>query len=396
MGVETRIKELCAMQEPYVKELRRYFHENPETSLKEYGTHQRIVQELDALGIPWKRVGECGIIGVLDSGKPGRTLVLRSDMDALPIVENPENLAGSKICISKKEGAAHLCGHDGHMSMTLGAAKVLNAIKGDWCGRILLCFEQAEENGGGIDDMLKALEAYELDGCWAIHLYAGLDSKKVSLQAGPRMSSVAGYDIRIVGRGGHGSRPDLCRNPAGCIVDIISLVPGMMKARLNPAYPVVFSIGEIHVGTKGNIIAEDGYFSGTLRYFDYEAGVKAMEILCSVSEEIARLHGCSVDYMRKIITDNAVINDEKLSNMAELCVRRDMEDLEVVRTEPWYATESFGRYQHRCPGVLALLGIRNPEVGSGEEHHNPRFDIDEAVLVPGVEMTVRFAAEFLQ
>ena len=156
------------------------------------------------------------------------------------------------------------------------------------------------------DDMLKALEAYELDGCWAIHLYAGLDSKKVSLQAGPRMSSVAGYDIRIVGRGGHGSRPDLCRNPAGCIVDIISLVPGMMKARLNPAYPVVFSIGEIHVGTKGNIIAEDGYFSGTLRYFDYEAGVKAMEILCSVSEEIARLHGCSVDYMRKIITDKDV------------------------------------------------------------------------------------------
>lgn len=396
MELETRIKEFAAKQAAYVTGLRRYFHENPEVSLKEFGTHKRIVYELEALGIPWESVGECGILAKLDSGKPGKTLLLRSDMDALPIVEDPENLAGPRSCISGLKGAAHLCGHDGHMAMALGAAKVLKELDGEWSGRVFICFEQAEENGGGIDVMLKALEPYKIDGCWAIHLYAGLESGAVSVQAGPRMSSVAGFDIRISGKGGHGSRPDLCRNPAGCIVDIISLVPGMMKARLNPAYPVVFSVGEIHVGTKSNIIAADGYFSGTLRYFDYEAGVRAMDILCGVTEKIARLHECCVEYPRKLVTNNAVINDAELSSMAELCVKRSMKELAVVHTEPWYATESFGRYQHRYPGVLALLGIKNPAVGSGEEHHNPKFDIDEAVLVTGVELTAQFAADFLQ
>lgn len=394
--MKANIKELAGRSGEYVVGLRRYFHENPEASLKEYGTSRRIKQELEAMDIPFVSVGECGIIATLDSGKPGKTLLIRSDMDALPIVEDPENLAGKRSCISGTKGTAHLCGHDGHMAIALGAAKVLKEVIGKMSGRILFCFEQAEENGEGIETMLKALEDYQIDYCWAIHLYAGLESGKVSLQAGPRMASVAGYTIKLVGKGGHGSRPDLCINPAGCIVDIISLIPGMMKARLNPANPVVFSVGQIQVGSKGNIIASDGFFSGTLRYFDYDAGVKAMEIMCSVTEEVAKIHGCEVVYERKIVTNSAVINDPEVSRIAENCVKETMGEEYIVTSEPWYATESFGRYQQRYPGVLALVGIKNPKVGSGEEHHNSKFDIDEAVLAPSVEMTAQVALDILQ
>lgn len=395
MVAEKTLKELSWQQKDYVIKLRRQFHENPEIGLQERDTCQAICRELTEMGIPFELAGEYGIIARLDSGKPGKTLLIRSDMDALPMQEGKENLAGARTCISKRDGAAHLCGHDGHMAIVLGTARVLRETIQDMTGSVLLCFEQAEEHGGGIDTMLECLKRYSIDHCYGTHLYAGLESGTVSVQEGPRMASVGGFTFRIEGRGGHGSRPDLCRNPAGCIVDILSTMPGMMKARLNPAYPVVFSVGEIKVGTKGNIIAADGYFSGTLRYFHYESGVKAMELFCQVAEKIAELHGCRVIYERKLVTNSAVINDPEMSRIAAEAVART-DGLTAVSCEPWYATESFGRYQQRYPGVLTLVGIRNKEKGSGEEHHNPQFDIDEEVLTPAVEAAVQFTNNLLR
>lgn len=394
MDIQVRIRETTMQQESYMIRMRRYFHENPELGMKERNTFMTITKELDALGIPYTKAGEYGIIARLDSQRPGKTLLIRSDMDALPIQESPDNLNGSRTCLSKTDGISHLCGHDGHLAIALGTIRILHELKDEWNGTVLFCFEQAEEHGGGIDTMLECLQAYKIDYSYATHLYAALDSNTVSVQEGPRMASVAGYTIRVTGKGGHGSRPDLCRNPAGCIVDILSLIPGMMKARLNPAYPVVFSVGEIKVGTKGNIIATDGYFSGTLRYFNYEAGVKAMDLITDVAQKTAAIHGCSISFDRKIVTDSAVINDPELSATAKKAVEA-VDGLTAVTCDPWYATESFGRYQQRYPGVLALVGIKNSNAGSGAEHHNPYFDIDESTLRLAAEATVRFAYNLL-
>lgn len=394
MELQEKIRDQALQQEDYMIRMRRYFHENPELGMEERNTFLTVTQELDALGIPYERAGEYGIIARLDSQRPGKTLLIRSDMDALPLQEAPENLASARTCISKADGIAHLCGHDGHLAVALGAIRILHALKEEWNGSILFCFEQAEEHGGGIETMLKCLEAYPIDCCYATHLYAALESGTISVQEGPRMASVAGYTIRVKGKGGHGSRPDLCNNPAGCIVDILSMIPGMLKARLNPAFPVVFSVGEINVGTKGNIIAQEGYFSGTLRYFDYPAGVKAMDIIDDVAKKIASIHGCTISHDRRIVTNSAVINDPEMSAVAKTAVA-SVDGLTAVSCDPWYATESFGRYQQRYPGVLALAGIKNVEKGSGAEHHNPHFDLDESVLRLAAETTAAFACNLL-
>lgn len=200
MDYNERIRELAREQRDYVIKMRRYFHENPELGEREENTSSALCRELADMGISFEMAGEYGIIARFDSGRPGKTLLIRSDMDGLPITEDPENLAGPRTCVSKTDGVSHLCGHDGHMAVALGTAPVLWEMRKDLKGRVLFCFEQAEEHGGGIDVMLECLKPISIDYSYGIHLYAGLDSGLVSVQQGPRMASVAGFIIRIRGR----------------------------------------------------------------------------------------------------------------------------------------------------------------------------------------------------
>ncbi len=394
--LDERIKALARDQEPYVIRMRRYFHEHPEESMKEKHTGEVIRAELDRLGIPYETVGDYGIIGRIETGRPGKTLLLRSDMDALPTQEAEENLRGEKSCVSKIPGVGHLCGHDGHMAVLLGAIQVLNQIKDELSGTIMFCFEQGEEGGWSIDAMLEALSRYSIDFVWGIHLYADLESGKISVQPGPRMASVAAFDVIVKGVGGHGSRPDLCVDPGACIVQILSQIPALLKARIAPDKMVTFSVGAIQVGNKPNVISEEGFFTGSMRFYDYEAGCQAMDIVCRVTEGIAAIHGCTVEYRRKVVCNTATINDAAMSQVAARAAAKALGAENVVETEPWMATESFGRYLQKYPGVFAMVGIKNEELGTGAGHHNPRFDLDESVLEKAVECTLFYAAELLK
>ena len=359
-------------------------------------TGEVIRAELDRLGIPYETVGDYGIIGRIETGRPGKTLLLRSDMDALPTQEAEENLRGEKSCVSKIPGVGHLCGHDGHMAVLLGAIQVLNQIKDELSGTIMFCFEQGEEGGWSIDAMLEALSRYSIDYVWGIHLYADLESGKISVQPGPRMASVAAFDVIVKGVGGHGSRPDLCVDPGACIVQILSQIPALLKARIAPDKMVTFSVGAIQVGNKPNVISEEGFFTGSMRFYDYEAGCQAMDIVCRVTEGIAAIHGCTVEYRRKVVCNTATINDAAMSQVAARAAAKALGAENVVETEPWMATESFGRYLQKYPGVFAMVGIKNEELGAGAGHHNPRFDLDESVLEKAVECTLFYAAELLK
>lgn len=393
---ETRIKQTAKEQEEYVIRMRRYFHEHPENSMEEKETYRVIAGELDQLGIPYETVGDYGIIGRLETGRPGKTLLLRSDMDALPTQESETNLKGKKVCVSGTPGVGHLCGHDGHMAVLLGAIRALNEMKEELCGTVLFCFEQGEEGGWSIDAMLEALSRYHIDYAWGIHLYADLDCGKVSVQPGPRMASVAAFAVKVKGVGGHGSRPDLCVDPGACIVQILAQVPSLLKARIAPDRMVTFSVGNIQVGSKPNVIAEEGFFSGSLRFYDYGAGCQAMDILCRVTEGLAAVHGCTVEYQRKLVCDTATINDPAMAAVAARAAAKAVGEENVAETEPWMATETFGRYLQRYPGVFAFVGIRNEELGAGAGHHNPQFDLDERALEKAVECTLFYAAELLK
>ena len=393
--LEEIIKKAAAEQEEYVIQMRRYFHEHPEDSMQEKHTYQIITSELDKLRVPYETVGDYGIIGRIETGKPGKTLLLRSDMDALPIEESEMNLKGKKACVSRIPGAGHLCGHDGHMAVLLGTIRVLCQIREELSGTVMFCFEQGEEGGWSIDAMLEALSRYSIDYVWGIHLFADLECGKVSVQAGPRMASVAAFDVAVKGLGGHGSRPDRCLDPGACIVQILAQAPALMKARIAPDKMVTFSVGSIQVGSKPNVIAEEGYFSGSLRFYDYEAGQQAMDILCRVTEGLAEIHGCTVEYRRKLVCDTATINDAAMAVVAERAAAKAVGEENVVETEPWMATETFGRYLQNYPGVFAFVGIKNEELGAGAGHHNPQFDMDERALEKAMECALFYAAELL-
>lgn len=181
--------------EPKIREWKRWLHEHPELSKKEEKTSEYIVAQIKELGLEYEIVGDYGIIATLNSGKPGKTVLLRADMDALPVSESSDNLHGPKETVSQTVGVSHACGHDAHVSMTMGAMRVLCGLREELCGTVLFVFEQAEETGEEIYTMLAALEKYPIDTCYATHVYAGLDAGTISLCSISRHSSRSGVPL---------------------------------------------------------------------------------------------------------------------------------------------------------------------------------------------------------
>ena len=207
------IIEAAKEVEEYVKLTRGYLHENPEISGQEFDTSAFLKKEVKALGLPIEEVSTTGFIATLKCKNPGKTLALRSDIDALKMPESETNTVGKKKYVSKRSEACHSCGHDGHMAMLLGTMKVLVKLKNYLSGTIIFCFEEGEEIGCGIDKMLTVLSKKNIDAIWGIHLTSFMKTGTVSVDPGPRMAGAALINMNIIGRGGHGSRPDLSINP---------------------------------------------------------------------------------------------------------------------------------------------------------------------------------------
>ena len=256
-----KVYELAKAVDPYVVSMRRYFHENPELSNQEDKTIERIGQELDAMGIRYEVVPKGGIIGYIEGTKPGKgkTVLLRADCDALPVLEKKDNLAGPRVCCSKVDGVMHACGHDGHTAILLGAAKILNEHKDEIAGKIILFFERAEENGGGMPQMLAYMDKHGItaDTCYGTHLFAMLESGKIGLITGGTMSTAMGFNITIHGKGGHGSRPDQANSPIDCFVAIYNALQAARLTKITPFKPLTLSVGLLQAGAVSNVIPND-------------------------------------------------------------------------------------------------------------------------------------------
>lgn len=385
------IKKLAYQCQDYMVRMRRAFHEHPEISGKEFHTRQVLIHELDAMQVPYQLLDGTGIIATIQGGKPGKHRVLRADIDGLPLQEDAENLKQKKVCMSHEDGACHACGHDAHMAVLLGTMKVLLELQDQIEGTVYCCFEEGEETGCGIDTMLKALEEYSVDECFALHVYANLDAGKINIVPGPRMAGTVGISFHIKGKTGHGSRPDCAINPIVPGIHILSEIDSAFRNQINAEETVTLSPCVFQAGEQWNVIPESAFISGGARYFNKAEGEKAFQIINNVAEHVAACHRCTVSYdpFHRIILQ-PVVNDPKV--VARICAKlRDCCGDEVFSDcDRWYASETYSKFLERYPGALGLLGIRNDTYGSGAAHHNEKFDIDESALPLGVCAEVSF------
>ena len=378
--------------------LRRAFHRHPEVSGRETDTLLRIHQELTAAGIWHKTVAGGGMIGVIEGTGEGRSLLLRSDIDALPMEENPQNLKREKTVCSQVPGAAHTCGHDGHMAMLLGAAKILQENRDQFAGRVVLAFEAAEETGNGIVPLMEELFTLgRIDGSWGIHLLSELPVGKISVDPGPRTTTPIHFGVKIIGKGGHASRPDQCINPLDVFMDIYQGTNHLLAVEASPFYPVKHGIGVIDYGTVTNIIPDTLTYQGSFRVLHFEElGVPLHDAYFKMVDSICRRYGAGYEIIKDLPMDMAVVNDPACCKLAEDAIAKVLGEGFLTSHHPWFASESMGVIQKYWPGVFAFVGIANEEQGSGAAHHSPFFDLDERALLYGAAATVQYAMDFLR
>ena len=364
-------------------------HEYPENSGVEYETVKYIASELDALGIEYVVVPEGGIIGQIHGGKPGKTVLLRADMDALPIQDAKDVPYRSQI-----SGVCHACGHDAHMAMLLGTMRILVQNKEELPGTVYCCFEEGEETNCGIDTMIEALEKYPIDECFAFHVYNELDAGKVNIVPGPRMAGTVGIGFHLKGKSGHGSRPDQAINPIIPAAHIITQLNSAFMNQLNVEETVTLGLGMVKAGEATNIIPDDAYVGGTARFFNKEEGEKALEIIERIARNTADSYRCGIEFeKRNNISPYPVVNDEKTALKIQKAVGEICGEEVLGDCDKWFASECYSAYQNKYPGVLGFLGIRNEAYGSGAAHHNGKFDIDESGFWLGVCAEAAFAFE---
>lgn len=380
----------------YLAQTRGYLHEYPEVSNEEFRTAEFLKKQISETGLKILEVDGTGFIAVLETGRKGKTIALRTDIDALPVPEHEYNLKHKKKYLSKHEGKSHACGHDGHMAILLTAAKILQKIKQHLTGTVLFLFEEAEENQSGWQAMLKGMEQFSIDAVYGNHLLCYIDEGKFDVSAGAQMAGIKKIGLTVIGRGGHGSRPDLAINPLFALVQILSNVSTAWSNQLDITSPVTLGITRIDVGSAWNVIADRAVCEGSIRYYDTIAGEKAGDVFKHVATHVAAAHNCTVTFDKKMAdTGVPLINDAALAERAKAAVIKQFGEQAIAPRYRWFASESFTEYARRYPAMFSFVGIKNPEDGIGADHHNEKFDFNDGVLVGAVVLMTQFAVDFL-
>lgn len=383
-------KKILTNQKDYVIKLRRYFHENPEPSWKEFKTSKRIKEELQSMDIPYVEMAGTGVVGTIKGKLQGKTIALRGDMDALEVVE--KNDIKYK---SQNPGIMHACGHDGHTAMLLGAARALNEIKDNIKGSIKLIFQPAEEMIQGAKKMIEDGALEGVDGILGIHLWSGLETGKISVDPGPRMASGDHVIIDVIGKGGHGSMPHQGVDAIVVASSIVMNTQSIISREINPLDPIVFTIGELRAGTRFNVLAGEARLEGTTRCFDPEIRAKLPEIIERYAHQTASAYG-AVAKVKYTYGTPPTINDERSSSLAKKTVLNMLGEDGLVSIEKTTGSEDMAYYLEQIPGLIAFVGSGNAEKEADFPHHHPRFNLDEDSLAIGTELYFRFAIDFLE
>jgi amidohydrolase len=380
---------LAATQEitPQLVAWRREFHQHPERGLEEVWTPARIKEVLAELDIPVVEVGEGSLVGQI--GQRGeKNLAIRADMDGLPVVEE------TGLPFAATNGHMHACGHDGHVTMLLGEAKLLKAAESQLHGAVYLCFQTAEEIGRGAQPIIDYLkEQGGVTEAIGYHLWADVASGTVSLKPGPVMAGADGFTITVHGVGGHGSRPDLAKDPIKPACQMVLELSALPSNVVSPLDSGVLHIGQITAGTAGNVFPDTAFIQGAIRHFDPQVRENLLAGIKRVVEHTAAAWDVEVDldFLRGGL---AVVNTEACVDEAVDVLDEMGDRLMGVQAPHILASENYSLFVHEFPGFLAHLGVEREGVEQFY-HHHAKFDIDEDVLPLGVEFFVRYAMRML-
>ena len=395
-----KIIETVKKLEPKLIEERRMLHINAELSCIEYETASYIVSEMALLGLDpiWVREPVSAYF-VFDTKKRGKTVAFRADIDALAVCEDEYNLNQKKLVVSKNQGVCHACGHDGHTAMLLTIARAIVACKEDLCGKFIFFFESGEEKGAMRDTstpFVNILKEIKPDVIWGMHLCSFVDCGKISVQAGARMAASGRFEIEIKGRGGHGSTPHLAINPLNAAAEIAFKIQRTIPKSLPADEVATIAVTGIQGGSAWNIIPDTCMLTGTFRCCSQDVYDLITDKIITIVEASCKEAGCTYSYIHRPGSDEfkPVVNDATISKVAERALDKILPGARAS-VPVWMASESFGKYQKIIPGVFAFVGVRNETLGSGADHHNAKFDIDERALSLGVFATLQFVSDFV-
>ena len=384
------IEEVASKYAGYQVEMRRHFHRHPEVSGKEYETSKMVKAELDKIGVEWVPCGlETGVLATIKGEKPGKTILLRGDMDALTVDEQ----TGAPYA-SENPGVMHACGHDCHTSMLLTAAHILNDMKSELCGTVKLAFQPAEEIAEGAKSMIEQGAMDGVDGCFGIHVWADVPSGKVSVEAGPRMGAAGQFRIDVKGKGGHGAAPHQCVDAALVSASIVSNLQALVSREISPMDPAVVTVGVIDAGTRWNVVAESGRIEGTTRCFSNAVYDAFPEMLDRIAKETAKAYRAEAGLTEYIELVPPTVNDPDMSEIAQTAARKVVAEDAPVTSPATMGGEDFAFYMRKAPGAVALLGIGNEECGAVWPQHSGRFCVDESALIKGAMLYAQVAMDF--
>ncbi|MCK6582562.1 MAG: amidohydrolase [Anaerolineales bacterium] len=384
---------------PYTQAMRRDFHKHPELGFNEIRTGGIVAKELEALGIEvTKGVGKTGVVGFLEGSKPGPTILLRFDMDALPINED----TGAEYS-SENPGVMHACGHDGHTAIGLTVAKILNERKNELAGNIKFCFQPSEEgtNGeevGGALMMMRdgVLEGPKVEKTLSLHLWNDKPVGWLHVAEGPVMAGADLFSIKLTGKGGHGAQPEVTVDPIVCASQIVTALQSIVARNIEPLKPAVISVTTLHSGTAFNVIPQTAELGGTIRTFEPEIRKKVHRRFEEIVRGTAQAMNCEVEILIKQVTAPVINNNNVAASVMNSA--QNLFPQNEIASNPYLTmgAEDMGYMQEKADGCYFFIGSANAEKNLNFNHHHPKFDFDESALVNGAALMASAAADLLK
>lgn len=394
--------------ESKVIEWRRHLHQYPELSNREFKTAAMVEAHLRQLGLEVRtQVGHTGVVGILRGGKPGKTVALRADMDALPVEERVDLPFASKertVYAGVEAGVMHACGHDTHVAMLMGAAEILAGMRERVPGTVVFIFQPAEEGApageeGGAELMVKegVLKNPDVDAVFGIHINSGTSVGEVRFRPGGTMAAVNSFTIKVMGQQTHGSTPWTGVDPVVVSAQIIMGLQTIVSRQMDlTKEAAVISVGKITGGVRSNIIPEEVELVGTIRTLDVDMQRDIHERIRRTATSIAEASGATVE----VTIDKGypvTYNDPQLTALMGPTMKAVMGEDNVILTRARTGAEDFSFYAREVPGLFVFLGGMTPgmDPDKAPPHHTPYFFIDEAAMRYGVELYANFALDYL-
>ncbi|PWH17402.1 MAG: amidohydrolase [Anaerolineae bacterium] len=379
---------------PYTQALRRDFHMHPELGHQEVRTAGIVAKELQSLGLEVTTgVGKTGVVAMIEGSQPGPVILLRADMDALPIHEE----TGAEYA-SRTPGVMHACGHDAHTAILLTAARLLHTIRHELPGSVKLVFQPAEEGMGGAEGMIAdgVLDNPKVDVTLGLHIWNEQPLGWLGLAAGPTMAGTEIFKLRIKGKGGHGAIPNLAVDPILAGAHVVNALQSIVARNTPPLKAAVVSVTTFHGGEAFNVIPPQVELTGTIRTFDLEIREMVLRRFDEIVQGVAHAMGCQVESQHTRMTP-ALINDAQAAQVAQETARHLLPDSQIETNGPFtMGGEDFAYMMEKVPGLFMFVGSANPQKGLDYGHHHPKFDFDEAAMPRAAALMAATAIELLR